>query len=99
MDEFDSDTTPYNESPNEQHIEGSSRRKFLKAAVVGSAAAVAVSGVGAATLTLTGHHTGLKKFLVLGDTLSTVTSASCTTDSSDSPKSCFGPDTVFFWAK
>jgi hypothetical protein len=99
MDEFDSDTTSFSESTNEQHLEGSSRRKFLKAAVVGSAAAVAVSGVGAATLSLTGHHTGLRKFLVLGDTLSTVTSHACTTNSDDVSQSTFGNDTIFIWFK
>ncbi len=99
MDEFDSNTTPDNESQNEQHPEGSSRRTFLKAAVVGSAAAVAVSGVGAATLTLTGHHTGLKKFLALNDTLSGVHSDACTTTSDDVEQDTFGNDTIFFWAK
>lgn len=100
MDEFDSDTTPYNETPNEQHVEGSSRRKFLKAAVVGSAAAVAVSGAGAATLTLTGHHTGLKKFLALTtDTISGITSDACTTNSDDVPQTTFGNDTIFIWFK
>lgn len=99
MDEFDSNTTPFNESQNEQHAEGSSRRTFLKAAVVGSAAAVAVSGVGAATLTLTGHHTGLKKYLALTDSLSGVHSDACTTTSGDVMQDTFGNDTIFFWAK
>lgn len=98
MDEFDSNTTPFNESQNEQHAEGSSRRTFLKAAVVGSAAAVAVSGVGAATLTLTGHHTGLKKYLALTDSLSGVTGKACTTDSSDNEQTSFH-DSIYFWAK
>lgn len=99
MDEFDSNTTPMNESHDEQHVEGSSRRTFLKAAVVGSATAVAVSGVGAAAFTLTGHHTGLRKYLALTDTISGVTGNACTTDSSDNSKSSFHNDSIYFWAK
>lgn len=101
MDEFDANTTPYDETGDSQHPAGPSRRSFLKAAVVGSAAVVAASGAGAATLALTGHHTGLKKYVpFIGDaTLSGVTSDACTTDSSDSPQSDFGSDSIYFWAK
>lgn len=101
MDEFNSNTTPFSESHEDQHVEGSSRRTFLKAAVVGSATAVAVSGVGAATLTLTGHHTGLKKFLALGDSLSGVTGAACTTSSGThpNPQTKFHEESIYFWAK
>lgn len=98
MDGFDSDTTPYEDTNDPQHAEGSSRRSFLKAAVVGSAAAVAVTGVGAATLTLTGRHTGLTRFVVLGDTISGITADACTTDSSDAVKNSFH-DSIYFWAK
>lgn len=102
MDEFDSNTTPMDESHDEQHVEGSSRRTFLKAAVVGSATAVAVSGVGAAAFTLTGHHTGLKKYLALTDTISGITEKACTTKSDDTqsdPPDTYGNDTIFFWCK
>lgn len=99
MDGFDSDTTPYEDTNDPQHAEGSSRRSFLKAAVVGSAAAVAVTGVGAATLTLTGRHTGLTRFVVLSDTISGITADGCTTDSSDSEKDTFGSDSIYLWAK
>lgn len=103
MDEFDANTTPYDEASDTQSSAGTSRRNFLKAAVVGSAAAVAVSGAGAAALTLTGHHTGLKKYVpFIGDaTLSGVTGDGCTTDTGDSPsdKTAFGPDSIYFWAK
>lgn len=99
MDEFDSNTIPSGESHDEQHVEGSSRRTFLKAAVVGSATAVAVSGVGAAAFTLTGHHTGLKKYLALTDSISGVTETACVTDSSFSAQDSFGNDSIFFWTK
>lgn len=98
MAEFDNDMTPSEDTDDSQHAEGSSRRSFLKAAVVGSAAAVAVTGVGAATLTLTGRHTGLTRFVVLTDTISGVTADACTTDSSDSVKDSFH-DSIYFWAK
>lgn len=108
MDEFDNNTTPMDESHEtpethaEQHVAGSSRRTFLKAAVVGSAAAVAVSGAGVATLKMTGHHTGLTKFLVLGDTISGITESACTTKSNDTkstPPDTYNSETIFFWFK
>lgn len=103
MDEFDANTTPYDEASDTQSSAGTSRRNFLKAAVVGSAAAVAVSGAGAAALTLTGHHTGLKKYVpFIGDaTLSGVTGDGCTTTSDDLSKetTTFGTDSIYFWAK
>ena len=99
MDEFDSNTTPMNESHDEQQIEGSSRRTFLKASVVGSATAVAVSGVGAAAFTLTGHHTGLKKYLALNDSISGVTETACVTSSGFEDQTSFGEDSIFFFAK
>lgn len=80
MDEFDVHTTPYDASGDTPQTSGSSRRSFLKAAVIGSAAAVAVSGAGAATLTLTGHHTGLKRFVTLTNEASGLTGHACTTD-------------------
>lgn len=86
MDEFDANTIPYDEHDDHDDAQvsgGSNRRSFLKAAVVGSAAAVAVSGVGAATLTLTGRHTGLTRFVALGATVSGPTSDACTTNTSD----------------
>lgn len=102
MDEFDVNTTSYDESGEEHANNGSSRRNFLKAAVVGSAAAVAAGGVGAATLTLTGHHTGLKRFVGLNDLVSGVTSASCTTNTSDplhDQTSFNKQESLYFWFK
>jgi len=107
MDEFDANTTPYDETGDSQQPAGPSRRSFLKAAVVGSAAVVAASGAGAATLALTGHHTGLKKYVpfIGGATLSGVTSDACTTGTSDQPDGIKDDQTTFnkqesiyFWA-
>lgn len=103
MDEFDANTTSYDETIDDaQIVHGSNRRNFLKAAVVGSAAAVAVSGVGAATLTLTGRHTGLTRFVALTNTVSGVTSDACTTDTGDTPadKTTFNnQESIYFWFK
>ncbi len=102
MDEFDVNTTSDDQSGEEQALNGSSRRNFLKAAVVGSAAAVAAGGVGAATLTLTGHHTGLKRLVGLTDLVSGVTSAACTTNTQDplGEKDTFNTqESIYFWFK
>lgn len=103
MDEFDANTTPSEEINETQHPAGSSRRSFLKAAVVGSAAAVAASGVGAAALTLTGHHTGLKKYVpFIGATLTGVTGDGCTTNTSGTivdQTSYNHQESIFFWAQ
>lgn len=102
MDEFDVNTTSYDDSGDEHALHGSSRRNFLKAAVVGSAAAVAAGGVGAATLTLTGHHTGLKRIVGLDGLVSGVTSDACTTNTSDplaDQKSFNKQESLYFWFK
>jgi hypothetical protein len=106
MDEFDNNTTPYDETGDEQHAEGSSRRTFLKAAVIGSATAVAVSGVGAATLTLTGRHTGLTRFVTLGATVSGLTGHACTTGTTSPYPEKGGQgdpytnqESIYFWCK
>ncbi len=102
MDEFDVNTTPDDHSGEEQALHGSSRRNFLKAAVVGSAAAVAAGGVGAATLTLTGHHTGLKRIVGLDGLVSGVTGNACTTNTQDplGDKTSFNQqESIYFWFK
>lgn len=102
MDEFDVNTTSNDHSGEDHANNGSSRRNFLKAAVVGSAAAVAAGGVGAATLTLTGHHTGLKRIVGLDGLVSGVTSAACVTKSQvqvDDQDTFNQQDTIFFWFK
>ena len=102
MDEFDANITPSDEANETQHPAGTSRRNFLKAAVVGSAAAVAASGVGAATLTLTGHHTGLKKYVpfIGGTGLSGVTGDACTTNTGGTivdQSSYNKQESIYFW--
>ncbi len=99
MDEFDAHATSHDDIGDTSQVTGSSRRSFLKAAVIGSAAAVAVSGAGAATLTLTGHHTGLTRFVVLAS-VSGITAHACTTNTDSSPqdKSTFGSESLYFWA-
>lgn len=100
MDEFTRNDMPFDENGEEHAENGSSRRNFLKAAVAGSAAAVAVGGVGAATLTLTGHHTGLKRYLALDGLVSGVTSDACTTNTSEKlhDQTTYNKnESLFFW--
>lgn len=110
MDEFDVNTTPYDETSDTSQVNGSSRRSFLKAAVIGSAAAVAVSGAGAATLTLTGHHTGLTRFVALTNEASGLTGHACTTDTGTGEEGTLAEkgsqdnpfqtqESIYFWFK
>ena len=102
MDEFDANTMPADEAGDTVSPTGTSRRTFLKAAVVGSAAAVAVGGAGAAALTLAGRPASMRPFApFVGGvaSLSGVTGDACTTNSADGAQSTFGSDSIYFWAK